>query len=265
MLRILAVIALSGLALGFRVRRRAGVATEIVHVPGRACNGRGAFRARVFYPHRGKDLPILSFAHGSRSLDSKDGDFVMEYKELLESIAQSGYFVIAFADCRDAFKGGDAELIDSIYWLRHRAGYPINYTAPATVAGHAGGGWAALAAASDSKETWGANIGLALTLHPGTFGVQAPTVPTVYWTGENDAQNGADTVKRLYDQCPSNVERAFAVFNKKDHEAPKTDSAVYVKWVVRWMDCKIRGREQACDTRGGMCRSDDFSACEAEL
>lgn len=268
------VLALLSSAFGLRKRRvnnstSSEVLSELIDIPGRACNGRGAFKARVFWPAAGKDLPVLAFAHGGRAfgnLGKGDGeDYAAQYTQLLEPVARAGYLVIAFADCADSFKGGEYELLDSIYFLRHRAGYPINFRTPATIAGHGGGGWATLAAASEGKEVWGANIGLALSLHPGYYGKQAPQVPTVYWTGELDQQSDAQSVRSMYEQCPPNVEKAFAVFGKKAHDAPRNDPAVYVKWMLQWMDCKIRGIEQACGTRGGMCSSGDFSSCEASV
>jgi len=277
MLRALCLTLLASAALGLRKFKRSGsstnstsgeVLTELIDIPGRACNGRASFKARVFWPATGKDLPVLAFAHGGRAALAAQGkgdgqDYAAQYTQLLEPIARAGYLVIAFADCADSFKGGEYELLDSIHFLRRRAGYPIDFRAPATIAGHGGGGWATLAAASDGKEVWGANIGLALSLHPGYYGKQAPQVSTVYWTGELDEQNSARSVRSMYNDAPPNIEKVFAVFGKKAYDAPQNDPAVYVKWMVQFMDCKIRGIQQACGTRGGMCSSGDFTQdCE---
>jgi len=270
MLRILNLIACVGIALSFRVkpRNRIQVKTQVVEVPGRACNGSGALKAQVYYQQKcnTRSCPIFAFAHGSTFGErGNTQDLALPYKALLEQVAAAGYFVVAPMRCHDSFKGGDFELLDAVQWLRQNSvpRFPTDYHVPSTVAGHGGGAWAALAAASNSTAVHNAYVGLAFALHPTTWGQQGPTVPTVYWTGDADEQASSSNVKALYDEAPTDSERAFAVLEGKGHDAPTSDPTVYVNWMLRWMDCKIRGDEAACAAASEMCGSEDFTTCEA--
>lgn len=283
MSRVFLVVALTAIATGFRVKPKRrirksqgesknGLFTQVVEVPGRACDGKPFFSARVMYPTTGMNMPIFAFAHGGANDTGDCGggkgdacDYAAQYAGLLEPIAQAGYLVIAFTGCANSAKGGDLEMLDSIIWLRYRSGYPVDRFLPATVAGHSGGGWAALAAASNGKEVFDANVGLAMAMHPSTNGQQEPVVSTVYWTGELDEQADSQSVRTLFDQVPSGVQRAFAVWTKKDHESPLTDPNAYIYWATKVMNCKIYGSPAACSNRDEMCTSADFTDCQDEF
>jgi len=149
-------------------------------------------------------FPLIAFAHGFGLLHTKTG-VVLQYDQLLSSLASFGFIVIAPVACPyfcldDRLSlSGDPPFYGNYYtnqlkaidWARELASTDdpvfraLDLTAGAGIAGHSMGGQATLFSSSGHNATKH-DIRAAVMLHAFTHSFATPTVPYLVFTGDKD-------------------------------------------------------------------------------
>jgi len=234
----------------------ATTASKRVTVGGFKCDG--IQTATIFYPtDTSKKYPLLSFSHG---WTEGGRNVAINYKDVLETVAASGYVVIAgesglVAGCLKAEAHDQIRALDYVNETSEFA-QRVDWSSKMGVYGHSMGGGASLQNAADAAVVEKYNLGAAMLLHPTPFMV-ATKIPSFYATGNLDTIVPAPLVLNAYNK--GGPPKIFAEMSGATHfECQSFESGLpcphgWTGFTINWMNCHIKGIQADCDTAYNVC------------
>jgi len=218
----------------------------------------------VFYPSdTSKKYPLLNFAHGwTEGGQFTDGN----YKDVLETVAASGYVVIAhhsglFNECQDIYPQDQQRALAFIKETPKFSNL-VDWKTKVGIYGHSMGGGATGDNAADSSVISKFNLGAAVLLHPvprtrGLLGYKKTLIPAFFATGSADVIC-APTTTHAWSQAATKP-TIFAEMSGATHfecqtsEAGRPCPAGWTNYVVNWFNCHLKGQSSECAAANSVC------------
>jgi len=205
--------------------------------------------------------PVLSWAHGMGSkLD----------EQLMETLANEGYVVVAARGCRQGYVAAEhsANQLKAIDWVLN-VQTEFKVEAKVGVLGHSMGGRAAIMSTLHHEPY---HIKAAVAEMPGVYtsNSETPQVPTFFVGGTRDKLAPWQTIVDWYDRTKQ-VDKVLAIRYGVGH----LDTNVFTDSVLKFLDCHVRENVDSClffyppkevapeDKEPSLCDDQHFKVCYA--
>jgi len=212
----------------------------------------------VFYPSdTSKKYPLLAFAHGwTEGGMFTDGN----YRDVLETVAASGYVVIAhhsglLRECQAIYPLDQQR---ALAFIKETPAFSnlVDWNIKAGIYGHSMGGGATGDNAARADVIKKFNLGAAVLLHP-VFRYTKTLIPSFYATGSADticAPSSTAGWSKAASKPMIFAEMAGANhFECQSKEDGIPCPAGWTNYVVNWFNCHLKGQSSECVAANAVC------------